>query len=890
MSKRLFLIDGSSYIYRAYHALTPLSNSKGFPTHAIYGVTNMLLKILREKKPEYIAIIFDTKGPTFRHKESPTYKANRPQMPEDLAQQIPYIKRIVEALGLPVLEKEGFEADDTIATLCKHFASEDVDIVVVSGDKDLHQLLSSKVIIWDSMRDKVLKEEDIIKKYKLPPVRLKEIMALTGDKIDNIPGVPGVGEKTAIKLLQQFGSLETLLSRLNEVKPERIKKNLIACKEQIRTNLKLVNLDDSVPLKVTLRDLRLGKQDKETLKHLFEEFEFRRLLKELLPYQSLSEAKYYTVLDKRALREMVKRLKKTDAFALRLETHGKDALSAEIVGISFCFQPGKAWYLPLGHFYLGVPPQLSIKEVLNLLKPVLENEEISKVGHNIKYDMLVLRRYDIELKGIAFDTMVAAYTLNPTQTNYSLEELAQIYLKIKKRELKDIVRQGRKEMPFSQVDIDTARDYACEEVDVTLKLEKLFEARLKESSQQRLFREIEMPLIPVLADMEWWGVKIDQEYLKYLSHTFASQLREIERRIFALAGEEFNINSPAQLRYILFEKLGLPPVKKTRGKTGYSTDAEVLNALALIHPLAREVVRYRMLMKLKSGYVDALPQMVSSHTGRIHTFYNQAVTATGRLSSSEPNLQNIPARGEEGRSIRQAFIPETGWLYLAADYSQIELRLLAHFSQDEALLTAFQQGEDIHTRTAAEIFQVSPEFVTPDMRQQAKVINFGIIYGMSPYGLSKELGIEVSVAKKYIDQYFARYPGVKAYIETSLEKAKETGYVETLFKRKRLLPEIKSKNQIMRKAAERIAINTPIQGTAAEIIKIAMIRLWRSLKKEGLKTKMIMQVHDELIFELPPEEEEILIPLVKNTMEQVVSLKVPLEVKVKLGRNWAEVS
>lgn len=890
MSKRLFLIDGSSYIYRAYHALTPLSNAKGFPTHAIYGVTNMLLKILREKKPEYMAVIFDAKGPTFRHKESPTYKANRPQMPDDLAQQIPYIKRIVKALGLSILEKEGYEADDIIATLCKYLVSEDIDIVVVSGDKDLRQVLSPKVIIWDSMRDKILREEDIIEKYKLPPARLKEIMALTGDKIDNVPGVPGIGEKTAIKLLHQFGSLDALLTHLDEVKPERIKRNLIAFKDQIIINLKLVSLDDDVPLKVTLEDLHLGNQDRETLRYLFEELEFRKLLKDFSLYQSLSSTKYYTVLNKKALKDLVGRLKKADSLALDLETTGKDALSAEIIGICFCYQAGEAWYVPVGHFYLGVPTQLPLKEVLNLLRPVLESEEILKIGHDIKYDILVLRRHGIELKGVAFDTMLAAYTLNPTQTKYNLAELAQRYLKIKKTEYEDIVRQGRKKIPFSQVDIDTASDYACEKVDITLRLKNLLEVQLKDASQEELFREIEMPLLPVLADMEWWGVKVDRAYLKHLSQTFASRLREIERRIFTLAGEEFNINSPAQLRHILFEKLGLPAVKKTRGKTGYSTDAEVLNGLALIHPLAKEVVRYRMLMKLKSGYVDALPQMINPSTGRIHTSYNQAVTATGRLSSSEPNLQNIPARGEEGKSIRQAFIPETGWLYLAADYSQIELRLLAHFSEDEALLMAFRQGEDIHTRTAAEIFQVAPELVTSDMRRQAKVINFGIIYGMSPYGLSKELGTSVSVAKQYIDQYFTRYPGVKAYIESTLKRAKETGYVETLFKRKRFLPEIKSNNQVIRKAAERMAINTPIQGTAAEIIKMAMIRLWRSFKKEGLKTKMIMQVHDELIFELPPEEERKLIPLVKDTMEQVVSLKVPLKVKIKLGKNWAEVS
>ena len=890
MPKQIYLIDGSSYIYRAYHALTPLSNSRGFPTHAIYGVTNMILKILREKKPDYIAVVFDAKGPTFRHKESPTYKANRPTMPEDLSQQIPYIKKIIQALGITFLEKEGYEADDIIATLCKQFAHQDVEIVLVSGDKDLWQLLSSKTKLWDSMRDKILEERDILGKYKLPPSRLKEVMALTGDKIDNIPGVPKVGEKTAIKLIQEFGSLDNLLANIEKVKSRLLRENLLKYKNQVLTNLKLVSLDEHVPLNLRLQHLSPQPIDRETLIKLFTELDFKKLLRELLPEPSLAEVKYECVLDKPTLNRMIKRLKTKKIFALDVETTERDPISSELVGISFCCEPGEAWYIPLKHFYLGVPSQLPLKEVLEGLREILEDGTFLKVGQEIKHTLLVLRRYGVELKGAYFDTMVAAYVLQPGQTSYNLEELAQTYLKVRKKSYKELVSKDRKPITFSQVPLEKAKNYACEKIDIILRLKHILAEKIETSSQKALFQNIELPLIPVLADMQWWGVKIDSNYLRKLSNIFSDRLRNLERRIFKLAGEEFNISSPAQLRHILFEKLKLPVIKKTRGKTGYSTDAEVLNSLAVIHPLPQEVINYRNLMKLKSGYIDALPKMVNPKTGRIHTSYNQTVTATGRLSSSEPNLQNIPTRGEDGKSIRCAFIPETGWLYLAADYSQIELRLLAHFSDDVALIEAFHRGEDIHSRTASEIFQVKPQLVTPDMRRQAKVINFGIIYGMSPYGLSKELGIDVATAKKYIEEYFARYPGVNEYIENSLNKARKNGYVETFFKHKRFIPQINSKNNILRKFAERVAINTPIQGTAAEIIKLAMIHLWQVIKERHLKTKMIMQVHDELIFELPPQEEQTLKSLVKDIMEGVVNLKVPLKVNIKIGNNWAEVS
>jgi len=666
MPKQIYLIDGSSYIYRAYHALTPLSNSRGFPTHAIYGVTNMILKILREKKPDYIAVVFDAKGPTFRHKESPTYKANRPTMPDDLSQQIPYIKKIIQALGITFLEKEGYEADDIIATLCKQFAHQDVEIVLVSGDKDLWQLLSSKTKLWDSMRDKILEERDILGKYKLPPSRLKEVMALTGDKIDNIPGVPKVGEKTAIKLIQEFGSLDNLLANIEKVKSRLLRENLLQYKNQVLTNLKLVSLDEHVPLNLRLQHLSPQPIDRETLIKLFTELDFKKLLRELLPEPSLAEVKYECVLDKPTLNRMIKRLKTKKSVALEVQTTERDPISSELVGISFCCEPGEAWYIPLKHFYLGVPSQLPLKEVLEGLREILEDGTFLKVGQEIKHTLLVLRRYGVELKGVYFDTMVAAYVLQPGQTSYNLEELAQTYLKVRKKSYKELVSKDRKPITFSQVPLEKAKNYACEKIDIILRLKHILAEKIETSSQKALFQNIELPLIPVLADMQWWGVKIDSDYLRKLSNIFSDRLRNLERRIFKLAGEEFNISSPAQLRHILFEKLKLPVIKKTRGKTGYSTDAEVLNSLAVIHPLPQEVINYRNLMKLKSGYIDALPKMVNPKTGRIHTSYNQTVTATGRLSSSEPNLQNIPTRGEDGKSIRCAFIPETGWLYLAA--------------------------------------------------------------------------------------------------------------------------------------------------------------------------------------------------------------------------------
>ncbi len=884
MAKRLFVVDGSSYIYRAYHALVPLSNSKGLPTHAILGVTNMLLKMVREKKPDFMLVALDAKGPTFRHKESPTYKATRPFMPEDLTKQIPYIKRIVNALGIPILEVEGYEADDIIATLCQGLKDEDIETTIVSGDKDLHQMVSERTVVWDSMLDHTITKEKIEKRYGLAPERLYEVMALTGDKIDNIPGVPGVGDKTAVRLINELGSLEGVFDNIDKVEPKRIRESLIKNRDQVMLNLKLVKLRGDVPIAIRLEDLERKPQNVEDLRSLFEELEFRRLLREFLPPQDSSKLDYGLASNKDELNRLRRSLEKARLFSLNIITTDELPMRAKIVGISICYRVGQAFYIPIAHDYLGASPQIPLSQVLNALGPVLEDKDIDKIGHNIKQDYIVLAQHGIKLKGIKSDIMIASYVINPEKTNHSLEELAQEYLRIRKRQYKDIA--GKKKVSPSHLKVDVVKDYTCENAEIIFRLKDILLEKTKASGQEFLFYKIEMPLINVLAIMEMWGVKVDVLYLKKLSEEFSTRLRSLEKRIFLLAGEAFNINSPAQLGYILFEKLKLPYGKRT--KTGYSTDAEVLQELAAIHPLAGEVLSYRTLSKLKNTYIDALPKLIHPKTGRIHTVYNQAITSTGRLSSSEPNLQNIPIKGEEGKGIRKAFIPESGCVYLSADYSQIELRLLAHFSRDENLIEAFRRGEDIHRQTASQIFQVPLDLVSEQMRRQAKTINFGIIYGMSPYGLARQLDIDTSMAKAYIEQYFEQYKGVRAYIENTLMQARERRQVETLFRHIRKIPNINSNNAILRRLSERMAINTPIQGTGAEIIKLAMIRIADALS--CLESKMIIQVHDELVFEVPTEELEKVKALVKDIMEGIVKLAVPLVVDIKIGPNWGDMN
>jgi DNA polymerase-1 len=890
---RLFLIDGSSYLFRAFYAIRHLSNSKGLPTNAIFGFTQMLLKILKEHHPDYLAVIFDSKAPTFRSEVYKEYKANRPAMPEGLTPQIPYIKKIIEGYRIALLEMDGYEADDLIGTVAKRLESE-ADVVIITGDKDILQLVSDRIQVYDTMKEKKFGVEEVIERFGVSPEQVVEVMGLSGDAIDNIPGVPGIGEKTAIQLIENYGSIENLLTHVEEIPQKRLKENLKAHGDLARLSRQLATIHTDVPARYQLKDFSLSSPDLKSLKEIFKELEFNKLLKDLLEEKTLDEKTrssvdrdYRLITDQDDFHALLKDLRKAMTFSIDLETTSPYPMWADLVGISLSYAPHQAFYIPLAHRHREATQQLSLPSVLEQLKPILEDPKIKKVGQNIKYEWIVLKRYGIQLQGIHGDTMIASYLLNPTKHNHNLSEIAQEYLDRSVTDYKEVVGSGTKAVTFDQIDLEKARDYSCEDADVTLQLSHLLFPKLKEGGFKDLFEQVEMPLVMVLAKIEMNGVKIDLDLLQGYSKEIDTQLQQKMERIYGLAGEVFNINSSQQLGKILFDKLKLPVIKKT--KTGTSTDVEVLTKLSLQHDLPLEILSYRNLNKLKSTYIDALPKLVHPKTGRVHTSYNQTVTATGRLSSSDPNLQNIPIRAEEGSRIRQAFIPEKGWSLVSADYSQIELRILAHLSQDQTLLKAFQNDEDIHARTASEIFGVSMEKVTPPMRREAKVINFGIIYGMSAYGLSQQLGIEPKIAQAYIDEYFKKYTGVQTYIEKSLEEARQRGYVMTLLHRRRYLPDIHSPTVAIRQATERMAINTPLQGTAADIIKVAMIRIQNRIEELGLSTKMIMQVHDELVFEVPEEELQNAIPMIQNEMETVMELSVSLKVAIHSGKNWAEV-
>ena len=885
---KLFLIDGSSYIYRAFYAIRHLSNSKGLPTNATFGFVQMLLKVLKDHRPDHLVVIFDSKAPTFRSEVYKEYKANRPAMPESLSPQIPYIKKIVEGYRIALLEREGYEADDLIGTVAKRLESE-VDVVIVTGDKDLLQLVSDRIQVYDSMKEKRFGVEEVIQRFGVSPEQVVEVMGLAGDAIDNIPGVPGIGEKTAIQLIKTYGSIENLLTHAEEIPQKKLKENLKTHGDLARLSRKLATIHTDVPVDCRLKDFSLLPPDLKSLKEIFKELEFNKLLKELPGEMGpLSVRKdYRLVIDQDEFLALLEDLKKAATFSVDLETTSPYPMWADLVGISLSYAPHQAFYIPLAHQDQETTRQLPLPWVLEQLKPILEDQEIKKVGQNIKYDWIVFKRYGIHLRGLDGDTMIASYLLNPTKHNHNLGEIAQEYLDRSVTDYKEVVGIGVKTLTFDQVDLERARDYSCEDADVTLQLAHLLFPKLKEGGFKDLFDQVEMPLVVVLAKMEMNGVRIDLDLLLEYSKEIETQLQQKIERIYRFAGEVFNINSPQQLGKILFDKLKLPVVKKT--KTGYSTDVDVLTKLSLQHDLPLEILGYRNLSKLKSTYIDAFPKLIHPKTGRLHTSYNQTVTATGRLSSSDPNLQNIPVRAEEGNRIRQAFIPEIGWSIVSADYSQIELRILAHLSQDETLIQAFQKDEDIHARTASEIFSVPMEKVTPPMRREAKVINFGIIYGMSAYGLSQQLGTEPKIAQAYIDEYFKKYTGVQAYIEKSLEEARQRGYVMTLLHRRRYLPDIHSPTVVIRQAAERMAINTPLQGTAADMIKVSMIHIQNRIEELGLSTRMIMQVHDELVFEVPEEELQKAVPMIQSEMEIVMDLSVPLKVSIHAGKNWGEV-
>ncbi|QKT03737.1 DNA polymerase I [Ectothiorhodospiraceae bacterium 2226] len=893
--RRLVLVDGSSYLYRAFHALPPLTNSAGEPTGAIYGVTNMLRRLLADYDPLHVAVVFDAKGKTFRDDLFAEYKSHRPPMPDELAGQVDRLHEVVRGMGLPLLMVEGVEADDVIGTLAVEAAKLGMHTLVSTGDKDMAQLVNGHVTLVNTMTGTVLDRDGVVEKFGVPPECIIDYLALIGDTVDNIPGVPKVGPKTAVRWLQAYGTLDGVIAHADEIKG-KVGENLRACLDQLPLSRQLATIRCDVPLEVGPAELVRQQPDREALRKLFMRLEFKTWLAELLeegsgaaaPAAEAPPVQYETVLDEAALARWVERLRAAELFAIDTETTSLDYMQARLVGVSFAVTPGEAAYVPFGHTYMDAPDQLPMETVLAALRPLLEDPDRPKLGQGLKYDLSVFARHGIALRGIAYDTMLESYVLDSTATVHSLDALALKYLGHKTIAFEDVAGKGVKQLTFDQVPLEQAAPYAAEDADIALRLHQHLWPRLAGvPALQRLFEEIELPLVAVLSRMERRGVLVDAAALRVQSGELAERMAALEAEAHALAGEPFNLGSPKQIQDILFGRLGLPVIAKTP-KGQPSTAENVLQELALDYPLPRILLEHRALAKLKSTYTDRLPEQVDPDTGRVHTSYHQAVAATGRLSSSEPNLQNIPVRTAEGRRIRQAFIAPPGHKLVAADYSQIELRIMAHLSGDEGLLQAFAAGEDIHTATAAEVFGLSREVVTPDQRRSAKAINFGLIYGMSAFGLARQLGITREAAQEYVTRYFARYPGVKAYMDRSRDTARELGYVETVFGRRLHIPEINSRNGQRRQYAERSAINAPMQGTAADIIKRAMIDVDRWLERGEVEARMIMQVHDELVFEVAEASVEALVSGVRERMAGAAELRVPLAVDVGVGDSWDE--
>lgn len=909
-SNPLILVDGSSYLYRAFFASqqADLRTSTGLPSGAVRVMANMM-RSLRKQYPDcHVAVVFDAKGKTFRDDIYPEYKATRASMPDDLRSQVAPIHQMIKAMGFPFLMVEGVEADDVIGTLARQATEKQLPVLISTGDKDMAQLVSDHVTLIDTMKDVKTDREGVIEKFGVPPELIIDYLALMGDKVDNIPGMTGVGEKTALALLQGIGSIDEIAANLDKVAALGFRGSKAFAdkfreqEEQVRLSYVLATIKTDVALEQSLEELQLGPIDKEALLAVYREYELRNLITELESGGEESEAAgdeeggapaaaietdYRCILDEAEFDEWLARLQAAPLFAFDTETTSLDYMEARVVGVSFAIEPGKAAYVPFGHDYLGAPVQLTEAVVLGKLKPLLEDPARLKVGQNLKYDRNVLLNHGIELQGIAYDTMLESYVLNSTASRHDMDSLARRYLNVETISFEDIAGKGVKQLTFNQIELEQAAPYAAEDADITLRLHQALWGKLSaEPGLAKVFSEIELPLLPVLARMERLGTTIEPKLLHQQSQEIEVRLAELEKQAHELAGQEFNLSSPKQLGEILFTKLGLPIIKKTP-KGAPSTAEEVLAELAETYELPRLLMEHRGLAKLKSTYTDKLPLMIKPQTGRVHTSYHQAVAATGRLSSTDPNLQNIPVRNEQGRRIRQAFIPCAGYKLVAADYSQIELRIMAHLSGDKGLLTAFAEGKDIHKATAAEVFGVALDAVTSDMRRSAKAINFGLIYGMSAFGLAKQLGIGRAEAQKYMDLYFERYPGVLEYMERTRQQADAQGYVETLFGRRLYLPDIKSRNAGLRKAAERAAINAPMQGTAADIIKRAMINVdgWiRGIEDESIR--MLMQVHDELVFEIREEKLEEYIALIKEKMSAAAELHVPLVVEAGTGDNW----
>ena len=904
--KRLYLIDGSAVFYRAYFAFirNPLFNSRGENTSATYGFTLQLMKILSEERPDYIAVVFDTKEPTFRHRKFAEYKATRQKMPEEMADQYPRIVEIIKAFHIPLIEEPGYEADDVIGTLARRAEKEGIETYMVTGDKDFLQLLSPLIKMYKVRPGKdpeIWDIERLQKELGLTPEQVPDYLALMGDKSDNIPGVPKVGEKTALELLRQFGSLENLYAHLDNVTKPALRKRLAENRELAFLSRELVTIDTNVPVSVKIETLKAQPADGEALRQIFEKLEFRSLMERIPEFTGdtsipavetfeNSQQDYQLVDTLEKLHQLKQTLQSSSFFVFDTETTGLDVFRSDIIGLSFSLKPFQAYYVPLHLEGANFTPET----VFQMLKPVFENPAIPKGGQNIKFDGLMLWQHDINLKGITFDTMIAHYLLNPGSRQHNLDTLSLQYLNYRMIPIEKLIgKKGKNQRNMKDIPVEVVFPYACEDADITFRLKEILEAKLKETETYNLFQTVEMPLVEVLMQMEKNGVKLDVAFLQQMSQRLAEELARLENLIYQEAGETFNINSPQQLGIILFEKLQIHTqfgVKRAgRTPTGqYSTSESVLEKYQT-HPLVGKILEYRKLKKLKSTYVDALPKLISPRTGRLHTSFNQTVTATGRLSSSDPNLQNIPVRDPLGQEIRRAFIPENAEDFiLSADYSQIELRIMAHLSGDPGLKAAFERGEDIHASTAAAIFDIPIQEVTPDHRRKAKEVNFGIIYGISPYGLASRLGIDAEEAKQIIFNYFARFPRVNDYITHVLAFAHQHKYVTTILNRRRYIPEIDSKNANVRQNAERIAINTTIQGSAADLIKIAMINIHQYLQESGLRTRMILQVHDELVFEVPAAELEVVKPVIQQKMEQAMSLSVPLKVDIGVGKNWLE--
>lgn len=898
-AKPLILVDGSSYLYRAFHALPALTNSRGEPTGAVYGVVNMLRRLLNDYDPEHMAVVFDAKGKTFRDELYAEYKAQRPPMPPELASQIAPLHAIVRAMGLPLLMVEGVEADDVIGTLARQAAAAGMPVLISTGDKDMAQLVDGHVTLVNTMTDTVLDPAGVVEKFGVPPERIIDYLALIGDTSDNVPGVPKVGPKTAVKWLQEYGSLDAIIAHAEAIKG-KIGDNLRESLGFLPLSRQLVTIKCDVPLAQGPQELRRTAPDVDALREWYGRMEFKGWLAELLgggevvtaeseTPAAVAQRHYDTVLTMAQLDTWLARLRAAELFAFDTETTSLDYMDAEIVGVSFAVEPERAAYVPMAHDYPGAPDQLGRDEVLERLQPLLEDPHRPKLGQNLKYDMSVLANHGITLRGIAHDTMLQSYVLDSTATRHDMDSLALKYLGRKTISFEEVAGKGAKQLSFNQVPIEPAAEYAAEDADITLQLHQALWPRVAaEPALKRVYEEIELPLVPILSRMERAGVLVDVAMLRRQSVELALRMNEIEQAAYSAAGGPFNLGSPKQIQEILFERLQLPVLKKT--PTGQpSTAEEVLQELALDgYDLPRLILEHRGMAKLKSTYTDRLPEQVSRRSGRVHTSYHQAVAATGRLSSSDPNLQNIPVRTTEGRRIRQAFIAPKGCKLLAADYSQIELRIMAHLSGDEGLLTAFAAGEDIHRATAAEVFGVAPAEVSADMRRSAKAINFGLIYGMSAFGLARQLGIDRAAAQTYVDRYFERYPGVRRYMDETRERARAQGYVETVFGRRLYVPDIKASNAQRRQYAERTAINAPMQGTAADIIKRAMIAVDPWQQGSGGKVRMIMQVHDELVFEVAEDHLDTAKAEIPRLMAGAAELKVPLVVDVGVGGNWDE--